>query len=409
MSDDNEWTALWPLDPAVAFLNHGSFGACPTRGASPPGRAAGRAWRRSRCASSGATSTLASTPRARRSAPSWRRSRRSRLRAATPPRGVNAVLRSLRFAPGRRAAHHRPRLQRLPQRARLRGRARAAREGRRRPRCPFPVASPRRSSTPCWRRSRRAPGWPCSTTSRARPRSILPIAPLVPRARERAAIESRWWTARTRPGMVPLDLRALGAAYYTGNCHKWLCAPKGAAFLHVRRDRQAEHPPADHQPRRATRARRTAPASGSSSTGPAPQDPTAVALRADGDRLPGGSLPGGWPALMAEQPRARARRRAGSCASALGHRAPCPDEMIGSIASVILPDGRTGSSAGADPRPAPGPALRATGHRGADHPLARAAAAPDPRLRPALQPAPAVHPPRRGPAQGALPPSSASR
>jgi isopenicillin-N epimerase len=163
---------------------------------------------------------------------------------------------------------------------------------------------------------------------------VLPIAQLVKELAARG-IDTLVDGAHA-PGMVQLNLREIGAAYYTGNCHKWLCAPKTAAFLHVRGDLQKSiHPLSISHGANSPRTDRSRFELEFGWTGTL--DPSARLCVAESLRYAGSLLPGGWPEIMARNRELALAARDLLC-RALHIEAPCPDECIGSLASVPLPD-----------------------------------------------------------------------
>ncbi|HKW90487.1 MAG TPA: aminotransferase class V-fold PLP-dependent enzyme [Methylomirabilota bacterium] len=326
-----DWAALWPIQPGVAFLNHGSFGACPSEVLRH--QAALRAEMEAEPVRFLSRELDDRLDAARAALAAFVGADADHLAfVANATGGINAVLRALRFEPG----------DELLTTDHVYGACRntldfvADRTGARVviATIPFPVASPAEIVD--------------TVLAKVTPRTrlalldhitsptglILPIERLIAELAKRS-VETLVDGAHA-PGMVPLDLRALGAAYYSANCHKWLCTPKGSAFLWVRHDRQADvHPLTISHGAKGDRPGRSRFRLEFDWTGT--QDPTAWLTVPMAIEYLRGLVPGGWPALMARNRALALEARRMLCA-AVGSAPVCPEEMIGSLAAVRLPD-----------------------------------------------------------------------
>jgi isopenicillin-N epimerase len=135
-------------------------------------------------------------------------------------------------------------------------------------------------------------------------------------------------------GIVPLDLSSLDAAYVAGNCHKWLCTPKGSAYLHIREDKKAEIKPisishgysADLPTQEKFRFEFDWPGT---------QDPSPWLCIPYAIKYLDGMVSGGWPAIL-ERNRNLALYGRDLMCEALGVEPPTPDSMVASLAAVEI-------------------------------------------------------------------------
>ncbi len=221
------------LDPTLVFLNHGSFGACP--------REVFEQFQQWQLA-------LERNPvefLGRRSAGLLRQARETLAAylgasaddlvfVTNATQGVNIVAQSLRLAPGDEVLAGDHEYGACDAAWQLVCRQRGAHYRRVPVPLPFdPDTWAQRLLVAATPRTRLVFASHISSTTAL----VFPVAELCALARQKGLLTLV--DGAHAPGQVELDLEAVAADFYTGNCHKWLCAPKGAAFLHARPEHQA--------------------------------------------------------------------------------------------------------------------------------------------------------------------------